>query len=251
MFKRKLKDRLKGSVGSDSVTLGSLSRFQRAEGGNVALIFGLAMIPMIGLVAAAIDYSRVQEARSHALMAADAAALAGTRMLRFDDSVVEDTIRRYLDANLPPEYAGMPYTYEIDAERRTLRVNLHGQIDTTIMQVIGFRTIDWGVTSVATNESRYTEIALVLDVTGSMRRHMDALREAAGDFVDIIFDGQDNLTDGRVAIVPYRYTVNIGNGRTQMAWMDTSARSTFHGVNFEGISWYDHRCDPPPPPPPA
>ena len=40
------------------------ARFIGADGGNVAVIFTIAAVPVIGFVGAAIDYTRMNEARS-------------------------------------------------------------------------------------------------------------------------------------------------------------------------------------------
>jgi Flp pilus assembly protein TadG len=53
----------------------SLTAFRSAKGGNVAIIFGFCMIPMIGLVGAGVDYSRAARIQTILQAAADAAAL--------------------------------------------------------------------------------------------------------------------------------------------------------------------------------
>jgi Flp pilus assembly protein TadG len=229
---------------------GGITTFRSDTSGAVAIIFGLVMIPVIGIAGASLDYSRASQDRTHTLAAADSAALAGVRALRGSDAQVEQTIRDYLDANLPSHLVGIPFTYVINPERTGIRVDVAGRTDTTLLEVVGIQHVDWSVTSEAVNNSIFTEIALVLDVTGSMRSHMPALRTAASDFVDIIFDGQATTNEARIALVPYRYTVNIGNGPTQLAWMDTLGTARFHGVNFEDQSLRHRDCRPSPPPPP-
>ena len=51
-------------------------RFRRAERGNVAIIFALAFIPIVGLIGAAVDYSRLNAARTSMQAAVDSTALA-------------------------------------------------------------------------------------------------------------------------------------------------------------------------------
>src|SRR5262249_57101561 len=52
-----------------------LRTFSRDRSGNVVIIFGLALIPILGLVGAAVDYSRAGSARTAMQVALDAAAL--------------------------------------------------------------------------------------------------------------------------------------------------------------------------------
>ena len=50
------------------------SRFRAAENGNIAVIFAIALVPLLGFVGAAIDYSRATTARSAMQSALDSAA---------------------------------------------------------------------------------------------------------------------------------------------------------------------------------
>ena len=52
-----------------------LGAFRRADSGNVAVMFGIAIVPMLGLVGAAVDYARANNARSSMQAALDTAAL--------------------------------------------------------------------------------------------------------------------------------------------------------------------------------
>src|SRR5882757_10653183 len=50
-------------------------RFARADQGNIAVIFCIALVPIISFVGAAIDYSRANRARSSMQAALDSTAL--------------------------------------------------------------------------------------------------------------------------------------------------------------------------------
>ena len=51
-------------------------KFNKAEGGNVLMIFTLAIIPIMGLIGAAVDYSRANSDKAAMQAAVDATALA-------------------------------------------------------------------------------------------------------------------------------------------------------------------------------
>ena len=53
-----------------------LLAFAPASAGNVAVIFGITVIPVVGLVGAAVDYSRVNLAKAAIQSALDSTALA-------------------------------------------------------------------------------------------------------------------------------------------------------------------------------
>jgi len=54
---------------------GALRKFGRAERGNVVLIFSLALVPIMGMVGAAADYSRANSDKAAMQAAIDATAL--------------------------------------------------------------------------------------------------------------------------------------------------------------------------------
>lgn len=53
-----------------------LNRFRRDRRGNIAVIFGIACIPLISAVGCAIDYSEATRMKAKLQSAADAAAVA-------------------------------------------------------------------------------------------------------------------------------------------------------------------------------
>ena len=55
--------------------LQQISRFRRAKGGNVAIIFALTLVPVISSVGCAVDYSRAVQVRSKLQSAIDAASV--------------------------------------------------------------------------------------------------------------------------------------------------------------------------------
>jgi Flp pilus assembly protein TadG len=55
-----------------------ITEFFRAKAGNVAVIFAVAVVPIIGAIGTAVDYSRASDVKSHLQAAIDAAVLAGS-----------------------------------------------------------------------------------------------------------------------------------------------------------------------------
>jgi Flp pilus assembly protein TadG len=56
---------------------GLLGRFYRASEGNVAVLFAIATVPVIGLIGAAVDYSKANDVKASLQSALDVATLAG------------------------------------------------------------------------------------------------------------------------------------------------------------------------------
>ncbi|MEM7566636.1 MAG: hypothetical protein AAF321_05330, partial [Pseudomonadota bacterium] len=179
--------------------------------------------------------------KAQAQGAADAAALAAARNLTRTDAEVEAIIRRTLDANLPKEHQGKPFTWKALEDRSAAQVDFGTEMDnyflgmTSLLSGQDMSKTEVGVTSVA-NAGDRAEVALVVDVTGSMKPHMSALREASEDFVDILFQGGEESDVVKVALVPYVTTVNVSADDDHMSWMDTKGKSKFHGNWFERIN---------------
>src|SRR5882757_1270963 len=54
---------------------GAATRFVGADEGNIAVIFAIALVPLLGFVGAAVDYTRANAARSSMQAALDSTAL--------------------------------------------------------------------------------------------------------------------------------------------------------------------------------
>jgi Flp pilus assembly protein TadG len=122
-----------------------LSAFRREERGQVAVVLSLAILPMLGLVGAAVDYSRASSVRAQLQGAMDAAVLAGAKD---GSSKWQTTALATFNANTPPSYvvaakpsfssAGTTYTGSVSAT-----------VPTALVKVMGFNSIAVSVTSVA------------------------------------------------------------------------------------------------------
>lgn len=222
----------------------------RDRSGNVAMLFGLAMVPVLGGIGAALDYSRASATRSDLQSAVDSASLAGARQLPKGEDQVKAAVAAFMAANLPPEFKGSPYSVKVDIKEKLVRVEMTANVPSTVMKVIGKDKMPVSVYSQAVSGIDRTEVVLALDTTGTMRNHMASLREGASEIVNLLFAAAVSKDDVRVAMVPYVAQVNIGSHPSRMSWMDTNANARHHGENFRNFSLKDRRCDPPPPPPP-
>jgi Flp pilus assembly protein TadG len=91
-------------------------RFWNGRGGNVAIIFGLAFLPMMMMLGATVDYSRATITKSRLQQAIDAAVLAGG----VDQTASRDaTALRVFTTNLGSQYgsqySGATATFSVEA----------------------------------------------------------------------------------------------------------------------------------------
>src|SRR5881628_1230267 len=87
------------------------SRFARSARGNVAVMFGLAMVPVVGAVGAAIDYSRVVEVRSELADALDGGMLAVGSKAGLSDAQALTVVKQWVDTHM----AGADATWTVDS----------------------------------------------------------------------------------------------------------------------------------------
>src|SRR5437773_2136351 len=114
--------------------LETLRTFGRARSGNVAITFALLVIPMIGLVGAAIDYSRANSARSAMQTALDSTALMLSREASgLTSAEIEQKARAYFAALYRrPDAAGLEISSQFSLSGGSLTLNGSATVDTTL-----------------------------------------------------------------------------------------------------------------------
>lgn len=180
--------------------------------GNLTVILGFSAIALVGCVGIAVDTSVAYNVRSKMAAAVDAAALAGARAWASPNRDAD--IQNFFSANFQAGYMGSvvePVDIVVSPQDRTVTVTARATIPTFFMSVLGTDSTDIEASAQATLSSRDVEVALVLDVTGSMKDDMDDLRAAANELVDIVVQDLQDPFRSRVALVPYSNGVNVGS----------------------------------------
>ena len=231
-----------------------VSRFARDERGNVAVLFGFAVVAVFGIGGMALDYGRASAVRADLQSAADSAVLAAKGNGPDEAAVVRARAEAFVAANAQRLHGVTLSDVEASPTSDGYRVRLAADVPTTIARVLGVETIPVTVTSEARSATEDLEIALVLDNTGSMSGFMDDLKDGARDLVNQVFANAGASSAVRMAVVPYAGGVNIGNGARQMAWMDVNGDAQHHGGSYEWFYFgYEPGCSytpgsPPPSP---
>jgi Flp pilus assembly protein TadG len=204
----------------------AIRAFPRAEHGNVAIMFAFALVPIIGLVGAAVDYSRANSARSALQSALDATALMISREAA---GLTEDQIKTraqgYFDAlyNSDASINPLDIVYTPNSGNgATVAVKARGSLPTTFMKVAGFPTIDFGSNATTTWGAARLRVALALDTTGSMADagKIDALKTATKDLLAQLKSAESKPGDVYVSIIPFSKNVNLGSANYSASWID-------------------------------
>ena len=220
-------------------------RFARRRDGNVALLFGLLALPLLGFTGAAIDYgfATYLETKLQAATDATALALCQTPMATTNAALqtqASTMMNGYMGAT---GLAVDPLT--VTANPRQITLTTHVVSPVFFGRITGVTALrPGGSARCATPIPKTFEIALVLDNTGSMGDAGDdgvskitALRNAAKNFVSYVFSNAAFATGTKIAIVPFAAAVAVDPASYRTAsWVDTNAQSAYHWTNVTGAS---------------
>ncbi len=212
-----------------------LKRLARKQDGNVAIWFGLMLIPLVGVISIGVDVSRAYLVKSRLSYAIDSAALAGGGNI---DAVTRDEdMKMFFDTNYPDGFLGselVDFTIAVGDENDTVDVRATVDVPTTFARVLGFDTIRVGEENRVRLATRGMELALIMDNTGSMRSggKIDVMKDAARDLVDILYGGEEMVPNLWVSLVPYAATVNVGN--EYASWLQGYDPAAFAPTNWKG-----------------
>ena len=210
--------------------------------GNIAMLFGLIMPVLILITVGGVDVHRASAVRVNLQDALDAAALAAARSPHNEGEALRNVGLAALRANLQ----AYPDIILREAETSFVltsdnvvvassRVDVKALIASIFLPPYGKVMDDYllvGAHSEVDRSSRNIEVALVLDITGSMsgQRIVD-LKAAANQLVDIVVQDVQTPFYTRMAIIPYSMGVNLGS------YVD-GARGTPTGASaVSNISW--------------
>ncbi|MBN8522026.1 MAG: hypothetical protein J0L77_09050 [Alphaproteobacteria bacterium] len=189
-----------------------LHQYLRQTVGVVAVAFGLMIPVIISAAGVSIDISQaylVRERLSHAL---DAAALAAAASSADTEEEIEAKVDDFIAANYPPDKVGYTLDVDVDINGSELTVNGTARLDTSFMRIVGIETVDVASSTVVQREVSGIEVVLVLDNTGSMasNNNIVSLKQAATDFINIMFDETTDPNLVRIGLVPYSNSVRVG-----------------------------------------
>jgi Flp pilus assembly protein TadG len=200
------------------------SRFPGDDQGNIAVLFGIALLPILGFMGAAIDYTRANSARSSMQTALDSTALMLAKDLsdgRITIGEISGKATAYFNAlytNKDARSVTINATYTASSSQgSTIQVNGSGNVITEFMKVAGFPKLDFNTSSTSAWGNVRMRVAIALDVTGSMDKDgkMDALKPAAKSLIDQLSALAKNPLaknpgDVYVSIIPFAKDVNVG-----------------------------------------
>ena len=205
----------------------SLLSFRRDERANVAPMFAIAVIPILGLTGAAVDYSSANAARTAMQAALDTTALMLSKEANgLTQTQLNDKATQYFSANITnteaQNIAVTPLFSTPQAGNFVLNVSANASVKLRFMSLFGQSSIPisssieikWGI--------KKLELAMVLDNTGSMAQSskMTHLKTAAHNLLTTLKNAAKKAGDVKVAIIPFDVTVKPGTSYKDEFWID-------------------------------
>lgn len=194
-----------------------INDFRTDKSGAFLPMFGVAAFTLMLGAGVAVDYSRMVHTRSRIFSAADSAVLAaGSAMVKGTKTQTEirQIFDNFLNSNLRTS-TGFNSDYKVD----DFSVNLNtGAIDAVvsakvpmyIAAIAGYDSFPVSAHSQAIFSVSGVEIAMMLDVTGSMGgSKLSAMKKAAKAAVDLLIPKNDKSGKVRIGLVPYSHAVNV------------------------------------------
>jgi Flp pilus assembly protein TadG len=205
--------------------LNSFRRFcsgRASRAGNVAITFSIAVIPIIGGVGAAVDYSMANNNRSSMQKALDATALTLAKQMPMSQADLDSKGWQFFAANLGVLKVNVPQAGLVITQPVTGKLHLvaTGSYTPQISGFIGIKTFPVAVNTTVQWGMKKLELALALDNTGSMRddNKMTELKKAAKSLLTTLKNTAQIPGDIKVAIIPFNTVVNTGEN-TSTAWI--------------------------------
>jgi Flp pilus assembly protein TadG len=190
---------------------GFLSRFARARSGAVAIWFAVMALPLAVLSFALIDINRASVEKRYLQDALDAAVLLVAR----STATTNEQAQTLGSAALAAQLAGMSDATLVSSSFKIEGSTVKGAATSGLSPFVSNLWLggDMGVGAVseATRAATNLEVAMVLDVTGSMKgQKLTDLKAAANSLIDIVVQDVQSPYYSKVALAPFSVAVNAG-----------------------------------------
>ncbi len=200
-----------------------LRRFTRDVRGNVAVIFALATLPIIGFVGTAVDFSSANAAKVQLQAALDSTALMlASYAPDHTDAEIQAQAAKYFNAIFDsPTATNASVTASYSSTDSKIVLDGSAKVPTQFMSVLGIDSVTINGSSTTKWGTTRLRVALVLDNTGSMAQagKMTALKAATKSLLSQLKSAASNDGDVYVSIIPFSKDVNVGSSNYNASWI--------------------------------
>jgi Flp pilus assembly protein TadG len=235
-----------------------LTKYLRNTNGNVAIMLAIGIVPIALAAGVAVDYSRLLNTRTEVQNQLDAAVLAATSILgetHGDEAKALDAARKMYAAARSGKATllNSSIDFEINASKTGVDSIGGADLDMTFMALAGITTmpvIEPNAASalMATGAGSDVEVALMLDVTGSMctdgtgpcttDTKLQGAKAAASQLVDTIVWDDQTVHTSKISLVPFNNVIRLAPDAAGAAIMKsfTNLPATWTGYHQDCVS---------------
>jgi Flp pilus assembly protein TadG len=212
-------------------------RFLKDRRGNIGPIFALSLIPTVGAIGSAVDYSRASDVKVALQAALDSTTLAmATKASSLSSDDLNSQASQYFHAlftktDTTGVTLDVKYTNDTGPQ---LAISGSTSVKTQFLNLPGFNITYMPVSATATTKwgNSRLRVSLVLDNTGSMSdfNKIGALKTATKNLLSQLQTAATNNGDVYVSIVPFVKDVNLGQSNYIADWIDWTAWDAANGT---------------------
>ena len=202
----------------------TFKQFLANTAGNTSMVFMMTLLPCAGFVGMMTDYGRSFVVKQEITTALDAAALVGGRTFDQTGNMAQSAqaAKVYFSKSLPRYIKASLSSVKTDA-KGNVTMSAGANMKPMFLPLVGINNIEIksSVKSLAADSSsgngnlagKNVEVALVMDVTGSMGQNNKLInaKTAAKDLINILLPASGvGARSVRISVVPFSQYVNIG-----------------------------------------
>lgn len=209
--------------------------FARAEGGNVAIMFGLSFTSLAVCAGLAIDMGIALDARTRLAQSIDSAALSAAKAARIynlnasETKAIADQYVKAQLATLGDKFSTLATpVIKVPDDVSEVDIKLTAVYRTRFGGIVGVPTFNIETSGAARIQGFDVEVGMQLDVTGSMDqdqagvKKIVALKASAKKAIDILIPDKKGPQKVRVGYAPFAVGVNAGAFAKSVSNLDST-----------------------------
>jgi len=198
-------------------------RFIGNDRGNLSLILGLSILPLMVCAGTAVDLERGINARTQLQSAIDSATLYAAAYSSNNTGATNAQLttlaKTYLTQNYQNSGDAAIMTFNVVDNGNSVTATASVKYTTYFMAVAGYTSLTLNADSTVQKSGINLEVSLVLDNTNSMNSinastgntAIADLKSAAAKFVSTVMPATQGTYYTKIAVVPYNNSVNMGS----------------------------------------
>lgn len=181
--------------------------------GALSVAFAIAMPVVIGAAGVAIDISMAHMVKQRLSNAIDSAALAAAASAGGSNvDAIKAKVEQFFYQNYPIGKIGQTFDLVVTVSGDDIMVSAKSKYATSFSKFLGVDELVVSAKTTVAREMLGLEVAMVLDVTGSMNtnNNIGTLKTAATNFLNVVCSNAACSSLIKIGIVPFANTVNVG-----------------------------------------